>query len=335
MSFVLSKSVRALKLPLHHKAVLSVLADHADEDNLCWPSHQKVADQCDRSRRTVVRIVKNLVDSGLVEIMQQGGTSENFSSNTYRICEENFSEFKMPTRAKRIVNRDAVRSIARQKKDLAVSQARKKRGLKEVEINEQPREMIAHHKEKILTEKTIMGSSSPINITKKYEKSLKAIDDFIEDCNEQFDEEYDKNTQILDISKKNTLNESRPCPVVTNVSGSGSTHITQIDNMNKSMNRKKIYIKKDFSKEELDKNFTEFWDIYPRKQAKGAAKKKYEQIIKQKLGTHEEIMQGLRAQLPGYLEKAKTERHFIPFPSTWLNQIRWQDCVERKESWRW
>lgn len=70
-------------------------------------------------------------------------------------------------------------------------------------------------------------------------------------------------------------------------------------------------------------NFAEFWGLYPRKVAKGAARKAYGKALR--IASHDEIMAGLRCQIPGM---AKTEARFIPHPSTWLNQERWADEIE-------
>lgn len=67
--------------------------------------------------------------------------------------------------------------------------------------------------------------------------------------------------------------------------------------------------------------FSEFWDVYPLKKGKAAAERKYAAICKS-ADKHSEVMAGLRAQLP---ELRSREVRFIPHPTTWLNQGRWED----------
>lgn len=69
--------------------------------------------------------------------------------------------------------------------------------------------------------------------------------------------------------------------------------------------------------------FDQFWKAYPRKVAKPEAMKAFVRIK-----PDAELMQ----QIMSALERAKASRdwqkddgQFIPYPSTWLNQARWED----------
>lgn len=68
-------------------------------------------------------------------------------------------------------------------------------------------------------------------------------------------------------------------------------------------------------------SFADFWELYPRKQSKRAAEKAWHREIKAGADPRE-IIEGLRRQLPGF---ARKDKQFIPHPSTWLNQARWED----------
>lgn len=66
--------------------------------------------------------------------------------------------------------------------------------------------------------------------------------------------------------------------------------------------------------------FDSFWQSYPRKVGKQAAMKAYAKALKST--THEQIMSGLeelRTQVAG------KDPQYIPHPTTWLNQGRWED----------
>jgi len=79
--------------------------------------------------------------------------------------------------------------------------------------------------------------------------------------------------------------------------------------------------------------FEEFWSLYPRKEAKGAAVEAFKTASK-KIDPNSIIL-GLKAQLPTL---AATDRKFIPLPASWLNAERWADEIspakpERAEGW--
>jgi len=69
--------------------------------------------------------------------------------------------------------------------------------------------------------------------------------------------------------------------------------------------------------------FAEFWELYPRKVAKSPAEKAARKAVK-KHGA-EVVLAGLRRQLPALRAK---DPQYIPHPSTWLNEERWNDEPE-------
>jgi hypothetical protein len=69
--------------------------------------------------------------------------------------------------------------------------------------------------------------------------------------------------------------------------------------------------------------FESFWKLYPRRVGKGAAKKVWDKLCQRKNGnqpTWLEIRKALHLQ-----KKAWSDPQYIPHPTTWLNQERWQD----------
>lgn len=71
-------------------------------------------------------------------------------------------------------------------------------------------------------------------------------------------------------------------------------------------------------------SFEQFWSLYPRKIAKGAALKAWTKL------TPMEQQQALEA-LPNhvkYWELKQTEKEYICHASTWLNQWRWMDELD-------
>ena len=90
---------------------------------------------------------------------------------------------------------------------------------------------------------------------------------------------------------------------------------------------------KDLSIADAPDVFDEFWTLYPKKEAKGAAVRAFKAAVK-KAGP-DKVIDGLKAQLPAL---AATDRQFIPLPATWLNAERWADEAaptqpERTEGW--
>jgi predicted phage replisome organizer len=75
--------------------------------------------------------------------------------------------------------------------------------------------------------------------------------------------------------------------------------------------------------------FDEFWSAYPRKVGKAAARKAYTKVIRSVMP--ETLLTALRGQIssPQWL---KDNGAFIPHPTTWLNQGRWEDELPENEN---
>ena len=73
----------------------------------------------------------------------------------------------------------------------------------------------------------------------------------------------------------------------------------------------------------IDKEFDVFWSKYPRKVGKGKCRDIWKKIKPNK-ALFKKIMQSLEAQVNSK-QWTKDNGQFIPHPSTWLNQSRWED----------
>ncbi len=80
---------------------------------------------------------------------------------------------------------------------------------------------------------------------------------------------------------------------------------------------------------EEDLSFEQFWETYPRKVGKGAAKKSFDRKVKA-FGPSV-VMDGLKAHLPAIKQQKKDDGDFRPHPATWLNQERFNDPAEEPE----
>lgn len=88
----------------------------------------------------------------------------------------------------------------------------------------------------------------------------------------------------------------------------------------KKKNKNKIKNKCYSAREELDAAFAIFWAEYPKKVGKDAARKAFEKVEVQV----EILVDALRRQ-KGSAQWTKDGGQYIPNPSTWLNQGRWED----------
>lgn len=70
--------------------------------------------------------------------------------------------------------------------------------------------------------------------------------------------------------------------------------------------------------------FDDFWAVWPRKVAKGAAEKAWE---KAKLDNLADVIIKA-ASLQAAVIFKHTDKQYIPHPATWLNQKRWEDEIE-------
>lgn len=70
------------------------------------------------------------------------------------------------------------------------------------------------------------------------------------------------------------------------------------------------------------KDFEQFWEIYPRREAKGAARKAWAQAIKK--APVDEILAGARAYRDDGARQ-RSEPKFTKLPATWLNAECWTD----------
>ena len=75
----------------------------------------------------------------------------------------------------------------------------------------------------------------------------------------------------------------------------------------------------------LTNGFSLFWDCYPKKVGKGAALKKWATLIKtKKLPPIETVVNAVTEQRT-WTQWQKDDGQFIPNPTTWLNEGRWDD----------
>lgn len=119
-----------------------------------------------------------------------------------------------------------------------------------------------------------------------------------------------------------TLDKEQGIPLIEAPKEFGNESVT-----NRSRSIDKDSIGKD-NKEYILTSFEEFWKAYPRKVGKDVARKKWG-VIKPDQELFKKIMASLEVQkkMPQW---TKDDGQFIPHPSTWLNQKRWEDEIAQK-----
>jgi hypothetical protein len=78
--------------------VLLALADHARDDGLCWPSIRTIAAKARIEERSAQRILRRLIEKGLVELVSKGGCIEGQNvPNRYKVKGGDFRSPHGPT----------------------------------------------------------------------------------------------------------------------------------------------------------------------------------------------------------------------------------------------
>lgn len=120
---------------------------------------------------------------------------------------------------------------------------------------------------------------------------------------------------------------------VSNTVSDSNTNSISKSNKSKSSNNPDIEIidKEDIKIETLcEKRFKQFWELYPRKEGKGAAKKSWEKI-NPNAELFEKIMSAVRENIEHNPQWQRNNGQYIPHPTTWLNQGRWDDDISSLE----
>ncbi len=85
------------------------------------------------------------------------------------------------------------------------------------------------------------------------------------------------------------------------------------------------------SNELMESDFEKLWELYPRKEGKKVALKKYKELIRKGLVTNKKIQDGIVAYKQ-HLKAENTEPKYIKQGGTYFNGECWNDQYETKES---
>ncbi|WP_406937232.1 helix-turn-helix domain-containing protein [Arsenophonus apicola] len=78
------------------KLVLLKLADHANDEGICWPSYESIAKQCEISKRTVIRHIAELEKQGLVQVFQRERNGHHHNQSNKYVLRLNNSQSLSP-----------------------------------------------------------------------------------------------------------------------------------------------------------------------------------------------------------------------------------------------
>lgn len=70
------------------KLVLIKLADNANDDGKCWPSLQRIANECEISKRTAINAIKSLEDKGFLRVHRERTSADMNKVNQYTLTLE-------------------------------------------------------------------------------------------------------------------------------------------------------------------------------------------------------------------------------------------------------
>jgi hypothetical protein len=146
------------------------------------------------------------------------------------------------------------------------------------------------------------------------EKRKKFTDSQREKALKRWNKECEGNAEANAVAYEKDMPRQMPC---------------ENENKNKIINTNIIDIIQD-SKDNIDciynKQFEEFWEKYPRKVAKKYA---YECYLRLKMteNLHQTMLSALDKQKRS---KAWEDEKYIPHPSTWINQHRWDDEISEE-----
>lgn len=77
-------------------------------------------------------------------------------------------------------------------------------------------------------------------------------------------------------------------------------------------------------KAKREEQFNQFWEVYPRKVGKQAARKAFDKVP---VSVWPKLVPAVEAQKRSY-QWTREGGQFVPHPATWLNQGRWDDDVD-------
>lgn len=95
-------SIRAMNwaweqvLGVSHKIVLVALADHADNDGVCWPGMAWVSEKTGVKKRTLIKVIHELEREGLITVERRKGEQGKQDTNRYLLDLKDQRKARLP-----------------------------------------------------------------------------------------------------------------------------------------------------------------------------------------------------------------------------------------------
>jgi hypothetical protein len=118
-------------------------------------------------------------------------------------------------------------------------------------------------------------------------------------------------------------NDTETLPVTLHPAHANATEQARTEQNREEKKETPSIPSRDGSKSEPE-GFAEFYAAYPRKVGRGAAERAYAAALRTRKAEPAAIQAGLDAAKRRW-NADKTDQHFIPHASTWLNGQRWSD----------
>ena len=119
-------------------------------------------------------------------------------------------------------------------------------------------------------------------------------------------------------------NQEKPNETETNREESEKTETPKIEDRRQKTEDRRI------EKEKKERAFDRFWAEYPRKEAKPKARDAF-----MKINPEEELLDKMLTAISKWKESEQWQKdggQFIPHPTTWLNQQRWNDEPQKRNN---
>ncbi len=150
---------------------------------------------------------------------------------------------------------------------------------------------------------------------------------FIENIKSVYERRKRKCLQKLDLCKHLQI-KCKQKLASTEVSVNESTQSKVKESKEKESEVKETSEQNSFAREDNEKmtqkDFEDFWNIYPKKRSKQKAQEKFLKLPREFLP---KILRAVREQKESH-EWQKEGGQFIPHPTTWLNGKRWEDEID-------
>lgn len=140
-------------------------------------------------------------------------------------------------------------------------------------------------------------------------------------------EDSDKKIQEKEIVRSNQTMEQELFDLLTDEQKEQELQRQELEREKEEAEKKELAKQKRLVN---DKRFEEFWKLYPRKSAKKPSRDKWHTISPDD-DTFMKIIRAVKLQKQTKQWK-QNKGQFIPLPSTWLNQERWNDDLGTKNS---